>query len=203
MKLFKNIDHFITIVAIALFVFVSAMYEASPPHTLNHTHEVMVGFLNFGLVRGVVGIGFGVILGLIVEKVNKKLPMFFSIFMIVMATLFICYYTKLAVTPKYDYINYFAMGLIVWMTYRTKDFMNQMLESCIKSRAWCFIGGSLEIYIFHMVVVEGAKLYGLEMYFIKHIWVYLFVVWIFSLLMKYFSGKLKQVFQKLFFNQTR
>lgn len=139
--------------AVGIIVFLSlfSIYTYSPAHALNRTYEITVGPFQFGLLRGIIGIGWGILLATIGKKsiLSSTKISWLGLISIILILIYIFHQA----TPMYDIINYFTQSLLILMCYMHKEKLNQYINGKIS-----FIFSlSLPVYIFHPFVIDVLK----------------------------------------------
>ena len=165
------------IIGIIMIVTLCSMYTFSPGHALNRTYEVTIGPFQFGLLRGIAGIGIGILCASVssAEQEISILQLYISVFLVGL----LVFYLFHQATPSYDYINYIVIcGLLqslIIKNNKLSEFLNYLGQ---KFQYICSL--SLPIYIFHcMVIVILKKLnYSTQDYppLIYLLWVVLFAI---------------------------
>ena len=135
-----------------LTVFLGAtLYNASEIHSLNYTLEIMVGIIPFGIIRGFMDTGIGIIVGLICEQyiINPLLKI--SLILQILCFIGGTYILLCDVTVEGDFIFIFILGLLIFL-FHYLDGIGWVLDYVGLKLHWlCSL--SLPIYFLHTVVI--------------------------------------------------
>lgn len=135
-----------------VFITLFAIYTYSPDHALNKTYEMSVGPFQFGLLRGVAGIGMGILIAKM-TNLYKEPKSFIYVIGESLSIIIVLHYLFLTATTDYDIINYVLIAIIISSLYLSPNCLNQLLEAIGKKFSYiCSL--SLPIYIFHCVVIN-------------------------------------------------
>ncbi len=155
--IFKSFSSSRSLFVIFSIVFISlfSVYTYSPDHVLNRTYEISIGPFQFGLIRGIIGIGLGILLGASFNPLSKIKKHHWLIIEIG-AVLIMAKYLFLAPTPQYDFINYIIVAVLLSSISLSHNPLNSFINFIGKKFSYiCSL--SLPIYIFHSVVIDILK----------------------------------------------
>ena len=128
---------------VAIISYVVIMLIKSSGFGVNATYERMIGCLPVGVMRGIAGMGIGILALRIRTYVNswfQNLKCKFMLFLIVLASL--TYFYCCDVTVEFDYLNYYfvALGLV-------------FIPNDVKMKKICKFNISESIFFIHGVVL--------------------------------------------------
>lgn len=151
-SLFKIISVKKALLIVWCIVFLSLwmVYNYSPAHNLNMVNEVTCGIFQLGILRGVIGIGLGILTAAVtlnfkqteIIKIAGILSFFFLINIIFRSA-----------TTNYDFISYIVFCTIISWCYIYSNLGNTIFEKLGKPLFY-FCSLSLPVYVFHMFIVD-------------------------------------------------
>lgn len=152
--LFKTLQEkqALLITAVIVLICLFSFYTFSAYHALNKTYEMTIGPFQFGLMRGLAGIGWGICLHALTPKNYHLNQLLVNVVFILLSGLFV-FYIFHKVTPAYDFINYLVISGIIFLINSKKGCINILLQSL--GRKFHYVCSlSLPIYIFHCLVID-------------------------------------------------
>lgn len=181
--------------AVGVIVFLSlfSIYTYSPAHALNKTYEMTIGPFQFGLLRGIIGIGWGILLAIIGKKsiLSSTAINWLGLFSLILIPIYIFH----QVTPEYDIINYFAQSLLILMCYEHRENVNKYIN-----RKILFIFSlSLPVYIFHPFILDILNQKASN----ENWYIYITLVLLFSTFMQMMTYIITKVFIKFYKGRVR
>ena len=145
----------VLIIFVIVFMGLCSIYTYSPGHNLNLVDQINIGPFQFGLIRGFVGIGFGILLSYFIEHMPKT-NSYLTVLVMGVSLILLLTYLCASASSAYDLLNYIVVALIISCIYLSTNqcihFMNILGE-----RFKNVFSLSLAIYIFHPIVIHALK----------------------------------------------
>lgn len=182
------------------------MMKYSPAMNINMSleREYFIGFLPFGIARGIMGVGLGFLLGELSDKYSKnpfsKLAGVIEIF----SLSYLVYIILHRVTPRFDIIAYVLISVLIFSLFYKNSFMLKILET-IGAKFKNLFSLSMQIYIFHGLIIKFFGDY-LKSHFKEHdlyIVIYLALVLLSCVLMRFLYTKILLLWKKVIPHRER
>lgn len=178
-----------------VFVCISSAYTYSPGHCLNRVDQILIGPFQFGLIRGLSGIGLGILLSYLIKNMDKVNSTIIIVLEVLSLCLLLKYLCKDA-TSAYDFLNYVNVSSIILCVYLASDkymyFVNLVGKKCKN-----FFSLSLPIYIFHPIVCYTLKKFNYEIQEYP-VWLYLIWVVLLAFIMQYIQKFCFYLYHKVY-----
>lgn len=133
-----------------------AMMANSPAMNINLSLEkdYYIGILPFGIVRGLVDVGFGFILGNI-KELFKNNPLSYFTNIVQFGTIFYLLYIIFhKVDPKFDSIICLIIGIMLFSFSFKDTWLAKTMEKIGNSKLRFLFNLSMPIYVFHYVILQ-------------------------------------------------
>lgn len=158
----KQLSIFIT--GIIVFLSIGILYHQTPVHCLNFTNELFLFGMSFGMLRGFLAFGIGILLGVININIPQKQAISISILFI----LLILYIMTHNVSPVYDFLIYPISCIGIIHLYNIK----------LKHKLYIINNISIIMYLFHIIIIQLMSS-NIKSFFNKYIILYLaFIIFI-------------------------
>ena len=188
-----SVEKALLIIFATVFVLLCSAYTYSPAHCLNRVSEAIVGPFQFGVLRGIIGLGWGILTAAAVVQLKQIKPVK-CILAGGLSVAFLIYYLVHTATVSYDFINYAVIAVLVSSCYGGAEQLNKVFAG-LGQKFFYFCSLSLPIYIFHMVVVDMIPKFG----FILHNTppgIYLVTVGLLAMVMKFLKEKSETILSR-------
>ena len=143
-----SVEKALLIIFATVFVLLCSAYTYSPAHCLNRVSEAIVGPFQFGVLRGIIGLGWGILTAAAVVQLKQIKPVK-CILAGGLSVAFLIYYLVHTATVSYDFINYAVIAVLVSSCYGGAEQLNKVFAG-LGQKFFYFCSLSLPIYIFHM-----------------------------------------------------
>lgn len=160
----KQLSVFIT--GIIIFLCIGILYHQSPVHGLNFTNELFIFGMSFGMLRGFIAFGIGILLGVININISQKRSILISILFI----LLLLYIMTHPVTPIYDFLIYPISFIGIMHLYNIK----------LRYKSYIINNIPLIMYLFHMIIIQLMSS-NIKSFFNKYLILYVILVIFISL----------------------
>lgn len=168
---------------------------------INHALDRDFLFFPYSVFRAIVGLGLGICAGYFFKKFHHLFPEKLSIYLQAFSILLLLYYIPLAPTPAFDIINYIVMmGLIMSSFYINR--VNSAF-ALISRKFYKLVMLYLDIYVWHPVLIGFFEKMHIIDFFVDHIFIYLFLVIIFSYISKKMIISITRYSYKEFINENK
>lgn len=168
------------------------MMKISPAMNINYSleREQFIGFIPFGVARGIAGIGLGFLLGELTDNYNKNPFSKLSAVVEIFSLSCLIYIILHRVSPRFDVIAYVLISILVVSLYYKSSFVSRNLEN-VRAKFINLFSLSMQVYIFHGLIIKCFGNY-LKAHFKDHdlyIIIYLASVLLFCFAMRYLYTK--------------
>jgi peptidoglycan/LPS O-acetylase OafA/YrhL len=198
-KIFQSKYVYITII-ISITLLIN-MYNLTEYHSINMTYEITLFGLPFGMVRGIVGIGVGIIVQNIADKcriIRKPLKNFSILVELILCILLFSIFIKKPVTTEGDFISYVLISILLLSLSLKSNFISFKLDAFLSNNVCSFILSlSLPIYIFHTVVIRFFDKYNTILSGGDNPLYYIIIVLLVSIVGKLIHDYIVLVFKKI------
>lgn len=192
-------------IAVITFGVVSIVYNANGNHMLNCTNEMNIGALPFGMFRGIQDIFLGLMLGMLIEAVGRKLASttltgygkgMAALVMLLCISAVCAIYVMRDVTPEVDYLYIVLVAVIIMMCSFQMDMISKTLYKCGKAIKYLW-ELSVPIYFFHYPVIRLMNAFGLHETSVNKLVMYLILTFVAGITGQQIERALRKIFGQI------